>query len=418
MSMPGSGATASSSFDYVAIAADGRTLRGRVDAEDRQAAARRLQEAGSLPMEIRPAGAASAMGRSPRATNDPPIGARERARLARGLSLLLSAGLQLDVALDALAASETRSASRLLLRGLHDTVRAGTSFSVAVAARPRAFPGWYAVAIAAAEGTGRLPAVLSRLAAETLRIERVSERIRAGLTYPLAVLVLATIAVAILVTVVLPALEPLFSAAGGRLPASTRLMLDLAAWLREWGATGLALCLASGLVARRALASEEARRWRDGMLLRLPLLGTLAWRSATARFARLLGALLGAGVPLNEALQHAAPAAGNAAIAARLERTRGRVSAGARFTGALLQEEALPQLAITLIGTGEEGGRLKDMLEEVAVIHEEDAERATERLLVLLVPGVTLILGGLVAAIVLATLNAILGANSAAMGAA
>ncbi|HEY8614058.1 MAG TPA: type II secretion system F family protein, partial [Roseomonas sp.] len=95
-----------------------------------------------------------------------------------------------------------------------------------------------------------------------------------------------------------------------------------------------------------------------------------------------------------------------------------RVSTGARFTSALIQEAALPPLAITLIGTGEEGGRLKEMLEEVAVIHEEDAERATERLLVLLVPGVTLLLGGLVAAIVLATLNAILGANSAAMGGA
>ncbi|HEY8614144.1 MAG TPA: type II secretion system F family protein, partial [Roseomonas sp.] len=311
---------ASSTFDYVAIAADGRTLRGRLDAEDRQAAARRLQEAGNLPMEIRPVGEASAAGRVPRAANDPPLGARERARLARGLSLLLSAGLQLDVALDALAGGETRSAPRILLRGLHDTVRAGTSFSMAVAARPRAFPGWYAAAIAAAEGTGRLPAVLSRLAAETLRVERVSERIRSGLTYPLVVLLLAMTAVAILVTVVLPALEPLFSAAGGRLPASTRFMLDAAAWLREWGAIGLALCLTLALIARRALASEEARRWRDGTLLRLPLLGTLAWRSATARFARLLGALLSAGVPLNEALHHSGSAAGNAAVAARLER--------------------------------------------------------------------------------------------------
>ncbi|MFC0388360.1 type II secretion system F family protein [Muricoccus vinaceus] len=408
--MPGSTA-----FDYVAIAADGRTLRGRVEAESRQAAARRLQEAGSLPMEIRPAGEAVA-GRAPRSPGDPAIPARERARIVRGLSLLLSAGLQLDVALDALAAAETRAGPRTLLRGLHEAVRAGSAFSVAVAARPRAFPGWYAAAVAAAEGTGRLPAVLSRLAAETLRLERVAERIRAGLTYPLVVLGLAVLAVAVLVTVVLPALEPLFSAAGGRLPASTRMMLDGAAFLREWGAMLLAALLALGLGARRLLASEEARRWRDDAVLGLPLLGRLAWQSAAARFARLLSTLLAAGVPLAEAMGHAGTAAGNAAVAGRLERARMRVAAGARFTTALVQEGALPQLAVTLIGVGEEGGRLKEMLEEVAVIHEEEAERATERLLVLLVPGVTLLLGGLVAGIVLATLNAILGANSAAMG--
>ncbi|MBB5693071.1 type II secretion system F family protein [Muricoccus pecuniae] len=402
-------------FDYVAIAADGRTLRGRVEAEDQRGAARRIQEGGHLPMEIRPAGEASLIA-APVAAGGIRLRPREMARLARGLSLLLSAGLQLDVALDALAGSETSSGPRRLLRGLHETVRGGTPLSAAVAARPGAFPGWYAAAITTAEGTGRLPAVLDRLAAETLRLERVAERIRAGLTYPAVVLVLALGVVMVLVGVVLPALEPLFSAAGGKLPASTRLMLDAAAWLREWGAIGAAGLLSAGLVAWRAMQAPEARLWRDARLLRLPLVGPLLWRSATARFTRLLGTLLGAGVPLAEALQHAGAAAGNAAVAAGLERARAGLSAGSTFAAALAREAVLPRLATTLIGIGEEGGRLREMLEEVAVIHEEEAERATERLLALLVPGVTLLLGGLVAGIVLTTLNAILGANSAALG--
>ncbi|MCR0983629.1 type II secretion system F family protein [Roseomonas populi] len=402
-------------FDYVALAADGRTLRGRVEAEDQRAAARRIQEGGHLPMEIRPAGEGSALA-APGSGGGQKLRPRELARLTRGLSLLLSAGLQLDVALDALAGSEKSSAPRRLLRGLHDTVRTGTSLSAAVAARPAAFPGWYAAAIATAEGTGKLPSVLDRLATETLRLERVAERIRSGLTYPAVVLLLSVAVVIVLITVVLPALEPLFSAAGGRLPASTRFMLDASAWLREWGAVGLAGLLAIGLLAWRALSAREARLWRDARLLRMPLVGTLIWRSATARFTRLLGVLLSSGVPLAEAMQHAGAAAGNTAVAAGLERARAHLSAGAGFAAALTREEALPRLAITLVGIGEEGGRLREMLEEVAVIHEEDAERATERLLVLLVPGVTLILGGLVAGIVLTTLNAILGANSAALG--
>ncbi|MBO1075024.1 type II secretion system F family protein [Roseomonas marmotae] len=403
------------SFDYVAIAPDGRTLRGRVEAEDQRAAARRLQESGHLPMEVRPAGEGSAIAGF-RMAGDLRLRPRELARLTRGLSLLLSAGLQLDLALEALAGSEAATAPRRILQGLHDTIRTGTPLSVAVAARPQAFPGWYGAAVATAEGTGKLPAVLDRLATETLRLERIAERIRASLVYPAVVLALSLAVMAVLVTVVLPALEPLFSAAGGQLPASTRFMLDASAWLREWGALGFAILLGLGLLALRALSSSEGRHWRDTRLLRLPLIGPLAWRAATARFTRLLGVLLSAGVPLTEALQHAGAAAGNAAMAAGLKRAGQHLSAGAGFAAALAREAVLPRLAITLIGIGEEGGRLREMLEEVAVIHEEEAERATERLLVLLVPGITLILGGLVAGMVLTTLNAILGANSAALG--
>jgi general secretion pathway protein F len=409
-----SGPTPLPSFDYVAIAGDGRMLRGRIEAADPHAAARLLQEGGSLPVELRPAGEAMT---APPARDDRRLRPRELARLTRGLSLLLGAGLPLDAALEALAGAEAHPAARALLRALHEGVSAGTPLSVAVAARPAAFPPWYGAAIGAAEGTGRLPAVLERMAAEILRAARIAERIRSGLTYPAIVLVLALVAVAVLVTVVLPALEPLFTAAAGELPASTRNVLAAAAWLRDWGGIGLAALLGLGLLAARAMAAEAGRRWRDAQLLRLPLLGPIAWRAATARFARALATLLGAGVPLATALGHAAAASGNAAVAAGLERARLHLTAGAGFAASLTREAALPRLAITLVGVGEEGGRLRELLEEVAIIHEEDLERATERLLSLLVPAVTLVLGGLVAGIVLATLDAILGANTAAMGA-
>jgi general secretion pathway protein F len=400
-------------FDYTALGADGRAVTGRLEAPDRRAAARRLQEAGQFPMELR-SGTATSTVTAAAAPDDRPLKGRELARLAHSLALLLGAGLPLDAAIEALAESERSSAPRALLRALLAALRSGSRFSAALAARPRAIPRFFVAAVAAAEGTGQLQNVLDRLAQELLRTEHLQERLRAGLTYPAVVLVMAALAIGVLVSVVLPALEPLFSAAGGRLPASTRAMLDAAAWLREAGAPSLAALLALLLLVRRALAA--ARRWRDARLLRLPLLGPLAWRSATARFARPLAMLLSAGVPLPEALGHAAAATGNAAVGAGLLRAGARLAAGERFAAALAKEAALPRLAITLIDVGEEGGRLREMLEEVALIHEEEAERATERLLVLLVPGVTLLLGGVVAGIVLATLDAILGANAAALG--
>jgi general secretion pathway protein F len=408
-------------FDYLAIAPDGLAEHGRIEAVDRHAAARLLQERGRLPVELRDGlGArqpAAVPGRR-RAPGDRRLRPRELARMTRGLSLLLGAGLPLDVALDALAASETVAGPRILLRALHAEVRDGAPLSAALAARQRAIPNWYGAAVAAAEGTGRLTMVLERLAAELLRAEKVAERLRAGLTYPALVLVLAAVAVCVLATVVLPALEPLFASAGNRLPASTRAMLAAAAWLRDWGPLGLATVLAALLAANRALAAEDIRRWRDAMLLRAPALGPLAWRIATARFARTLATLLGAGVPLAPAMGHAAASAGNAAIAAALLRTRDRLATGERLAAALAQEGALPRLAVTLIEIGEEGGRLRAMLEETAVIHEEETERAVERLLALLVPGATLVMGLLVSGIVLATMDAIMGASAGALGGA
>ncbi|WP_343897533.1 type II secretion system F family protein, partial [Craurococcus roseus] len=266
-------------FDYTALAADGRALAGRIEATDRADAARRLQQAGHLPVDVLPAGskgAASATGPQRAAA----VPARELARLTRGLSLLLGAGLPLDTALDAMAGAEAKRMPRLLLQALREGVRGGTGFGAAVAARPAAFPGWYAAAVSAAEGTGRLPEILDRLSSELLRAARTSERVRAGLTYPAVVLVLAVVAVGVLVAVVLPALEPLFAAGAGDLPRSTRAVLAVGAWLREWGAPGLALLLASGLLAARATASPRARRWRDARALRLPLLGPIARRAA------------------------------------------------------------------------------------------------------------------------------------------
>jgi general secretion pathway protein F len=404
-------------FDYTVLSADGRTMTGRIEAADRADAARRLQAIGHMPVEVAPAGTGLAAPAAERARHGggsmPP---RELARLTRGLALLLGAGLPLDAALEAMADVEARPAPRRLLQALRDGVRRGTGFGAAVATRSAEFPGWYAAAVGAAEGTGRLPEVLDRLSAELLRAARTAERLRAGLTYPAVVLALAVVAVGVLVAVVLPALEPLFAASAGQLPASTRAVLAGGAVLRDWGAPGLALLLASGLLVARTGASVAVRRWRDARVLHLPLLGPIARSAAAARVARVLATLLGAGVPLTEALGQAAASAGNAAVAAALERGVARVAAGQRLAAALADEGALPKLAITLVGVGEEGGRLREMLREVAVIHEEEMDRAVERLLALLVPGVTLLLGGLVGGIVLATLDAILGANSAALG--
>jgi general secretion pathway protein F len=405
-------------FDYTVLSVDGRTIAGSIEAADRADAARRLQETGHMPVEVVPSGsgAAAALATERAHHSGAAMPPRELARLTRGLALLLSAGLPLDTALEAMAGAEARRTPRRLLQALRDGVRGGAGFGAIVAARSAAFPGWYAAAVGAAEGTGRLPEVLDRLSAELLRAARTVERLRAGLTYPAVVLALAVVAVGVLVAVVLPALEPLFEASAGQLPASTRAVLAGGAVLREWGAPALALLLASGLLVARAGSSVAVRRWRDARVLRLPMLGPIARAAAAARVARVLATLLGAGVPLTEALGQAAASAGNAAVAAALERGASRVATGQRLAAALAEEEALPKLAITLVGVGEEGGRLREMLGEVAVIHEEEMDRTVERLLALLVPGVTLLLGGLVGGIVLATLDAILGANSAALG--
>jgi general secretion pathway protein F len=284
-----------------------------------------------------------------------------------------------------------------------------------MAAQRRTFPEAYVSMVRAGEEGAALPAVLARLATFLARTAANRQRVFSALIYPAVLVAVAALSVTLVLTVVLPQFEPLFAEAGARLPASARLLLEVGDGLGAfWWAILIALAAAAwGL--RQALRVPRVAAVRDRLVLSLPLAGTLVRRFEIGRFARTLGILLTNGVAAPRALALAGAAIGNRVIAGAVEMVAPRFREGEGLSAALSGSGAFPALAIQLIRTGEETGRLEEMLSEIADTFEEDAERIVERLIALLVPAVTIAMGLVIAAIIATVMTAMISINDLAV---
>jgi general secretion pathway protein F len=257
--------------------------------------------------------------------------------------------------------------------------------------------------------------VLARLASFLARAERNRQRVFSALIYPAVLVAVAAMSVALVLTVVLPQFKPLFAEAGARLPESARLLLAVGDGLaRSWWAILLALAAAVWGV-RQALLVPRIAAARDRFLLSLPLAGPLVRRFEIGRFARTLAVLLANGVAAPRALALAGAAIGNRVVAGAVEAVATRFKEGEALSAALARSGEFPALAIQLIRTGEETGRLEEMLNEIADTFEEEAERTVERLIALLVPAVTIAMGIVIAAIIATVMTAMISINDLAI---
>jgi general secretion pathway protein F len=378
-------------FAYRALSAGGRTRAGVVGAESARAAWQELRARGVYPTELAEhAPAREWTLRRP--------GAAALAATTRQLATLVDAGVPLA---DALAAVAEQTDDPALVRALtvaHARLREGEPLADALAASPRVFPAVFRELVRAGEASGALPLVLGRLAEHGERSAAVRARLRAALTYP-AVMTAATFAVlAFLLVWVVPQLTQLFADTGTPLPLATRALVT-ATWVAGiafWPAVALGAAL--GWLAHRR-RDELARRW-DALLLRLPVVGTIARKTAVGRAARTLATLLGGGVPLDAALGIAGSAAGNRDIEAALARVRDAVRDGEPLATALAASGAFPGLVVRLVAIGERSGTLAAMLERAATGYETDVAAAIESATALVEPALVVVMGAVVLALV------------------
>ena len=260
--------------------------------------------------------------------------------------------------------------------------------------------------VRAGETGGALEVVLERLGDLLERAHSLRESVRSALIYPVLILVLAGGAIAVLLTVVLPEFKPFFDDAGAALPLSTRIVIAVAAAIEDYWWAGLAAVLLIVLLLRQWLANPASRRRWDAMVLRLPLLGDVTAKAEAARFSRTLGTLIANGVPMLSALAIVKDTLVNSATAAAIGEIGGRLQEGHGLAGPLAEVPRFPPLAAQLVRVGEETGRLEDMLAKVADIFDAEVRRAVDRALALLVPALTLALGGLIALIIVSILGA------------
>jgi general secretion pathway protein F len=395
-------------YRYQVVEADGRIATGFVDAIDAAAATAALQDKGSWPLSIE-AAATDAGARRGR-TQGPEV----LARVAGELAVMLDAGIEVDRALAALAGMDGLRSVAPALREIVAEVRGGTPLSEAAARQPELFPAHSVGMIRAGEIAAALAPALGQLAQLAENQARARATLRSALIYPAVLVVTAALSITVLFVVVLPQLETLFETGSDRLPFVTRALMAASHAFRDHGPLALALLLGALALARHALSRPGPRRAFDRWLLGAPAIGGFVRKVEAGRCARMLATLLGNGIPAPRALELSAAVSGNTAFAEGVASIGTALTEGRGLVAPLRESGLFPALASDLVQIGEDTGRLGPMLSKAADILEAEVDRATKRTIALMVPLLTVGLGGVVALVIASVVMAVLSINSIA----
>jgi general secretion pathway protein F len=406
--------TAMTRFDYSALSASGDIVTGHADGADESTIVAHLHNQGLLPIRAVAQTSTSLGGWTSRLRFGDTLARRDLALYSQQLARLLKAHLPLDRALEILASLAERRHLQKVMRATLERVRDGSGLAEAMEAQGRAFPPVYVSMVRAGEMGGALQQVVARAADFLRRTEEMRQKVVSALIYPAVLVVVASVSVALVLTVVLPEFAPLFREAGDRLPLSTRIVMAAGDILRDdwWILLGGAAVLA--LAMQRLMRMSRTALVRDRLVLALPILRDLVTRFEIGRFSRTFGELRTNGVPAPEALRLCGRTVGNRLIAEAIDQVATRFKEGESLSAALAATGRFPELSTQLIRIGEETGRLEEILNEVAEIYDQDVQRALERLLALLVPALTIGMGMIIAFIIAAVMTAMISINDLA----
>jgi general secretion pathway protein F len=279
----------------------------------------------------------------------------------------------------------------------------------------KCFPKFYVSAVRAGEIGGSLETTLQRLADYLARTVAIRRTISSALVYPIILLVTAGFSVAVILLFVLPQFEPLFAEAGTALPLPTRILIAVGDALRAYGFALALLCLSLGAWLHVRLKTPAFRRKVDASILKLPLFGRLLAGIDVERFCRTLGTLLANGVSLPAALGVTADTLSNRLIADAVRNTALHLREGESLAERLARSGLFPPGTVDLVRIGEETGRLDEMLMRQADSDEQRLKHRIDRILALLVPCLTILLGLVVAGLIASMLVAILSVNDLAL---
>jgi type IV pilus assembly protein PilC len=330
------------------------------------------------------------------------VPAKILAVFTRQFSVMIDAGLPLVQCLEILAnQQEHKNFQRILLQVRQD-VEAGSTLADAMRRHPKAFDNLYVNMIAAGEAGGILDVILQRLSVYIEKAVKLRAQVRAAMIYPVAVICIAAIVVAVILLKVIPTFAALFTSLGAELPLPTRVVIYCSNFLaRYWWA--FVLIIGAGVFAfRRYYATYRGRRVVDGALLKLPILGMILRKIAVARFCRTLATLTSSGVPILESLDITARTSGNAIVEDAILDVRKSVEGGKTIVEPLTASGVFPNMVVQMIGVGEQTGALDAMLNKIADFYEDEVDIAVAGLVKLLEPVMIFILGVVIGGIVIA----------------
>ena len=326
-------------------------------------------------------------------------GAKKVSGFLKQLSLLVSSGTPVTEALGAVERQTQDVAFKAIVRDIRQRVEEGSSLSEAMRAHPNHFDGVALSLVSAGESGASLDKMLLRLAAILERTAQIRGAIVGAMIYPAVLTSVCAIVLVVMIVVVLPRFEGMFSAMNTKLPASTEVLIHISDFLRSywWGVGG---GLAAGIVGLVMYLKTQAGRWRrDAVLVRMPQIGALCRNLVTARVARILGLLVESRVPVLTALDLTRRATGNVMYADLLARVLDGVERGEQISARLGEGGLISPGVCEAVRTGESTGRLGDVLSNIAEFMDRENEVVVRSLTSILEPIILLVMGALVGAV-------------------
>ncbi len=372
-------------FSYRALQTDGKIAEGVLDAGSRPDALRQIETLGLRPVNV--AETISKAGKNGSAAKSPAgnislkfgakkVSAKELENFTRLLSSLLAAGVPLSRALVILQKEASSPASKAQWKQVHDLVVDGLSLTDAMAKSPETFPRVYVAMVEAGEAGGFLDVVLAQIAEFQSREKDLKSKVMTAMLYPCILLVLALGILTLLLTFFIPKFQTIFNNMHTSLPLITQVIIGASHLVRSYGVLVAAGLLGVFFLVRTWFASEKGRRVWEGLILKIPLVGPLIAQFAMARFCRMLGTLIGAGVPLVQGLNVARRSIGNQILVDAVGLSIERVQQGGRLGQSLADCKTLfPGSALEMISVAEESGKLDAELVRMAVVTEGDLDR-------------------------------------------
>lgn len=321
----------------------------------------------------------------------------------RQLATMMKSGVPLLQAFDIVAKGHSNPAVQRLLIDVKTEVETGSSLKQAFSKHPLYFDALYVNLVGAGEQAGILDTVLDRLATYKEKILAIKGKIKSALFYPIAVIVVAIIITTVIMIFVIPAFKNVFASFGADLPAPTLIVIAISDFfVQYWFLMAAGIGGAVWAFFWTWKRSTKMQIVMDRMFLRIPVFGELIRKSAIARWTRTLATMFAAGVPLVEALDSVAGAAGNYEYFAATKKIQTEISTGTSLTVAMQNADVFPNMVVQMVSIGEEAGSLDAMLSKVADFYEAEVDDAVEALQSLMEPIIMVVLGTLIGGMVVA----------------
>lgn len=391
---------ATQAWAYRVRTKEGKVVSGTMEADSNNAVAQRLRAQNMVPLEIK---AESNKGMKKEFGLPKRVKLKDLAIFSRQFSVMIGSGLSLLRALNILGEQTENTKLAETVNLVRDDVEGGASLSNSMAKHPKVFQQLFVSLVRAGETGGQLDTVLVRVAESYEKDYKLRQKIKSAMTYPVVVFMIAIVLVTIMLIFIVPTFAAMFTGLGGELPLPTKFLV----FLSDKAVIIIPLALVTSIVGfilykRFHKSSAEFRLKADGIKLKIPVFGGLFSKIALSRFARTLALLMRSGVPVLQALEITADAAGNEVISRAALDVKDSVREGESIAAPLKNHAVFPPMVVQMISVGEDTGQVDEMLDKIADFYEQEVESTTESLTALLEPLMIAVLGGLVGGMVIA----------------